>query len=93
MRTNLLTEKDSRPQSFVIGDFNNDDQMDIAVANSGTNTMGIFAGYGNISFAKQVRYSTGPSSAPYLSRVWGWVIRESNDISNSSIIVSILIGC
>jgi regulator of extracellular matrix RemA (YlzA/DUF370 family) len=49
----------------VIGDFNNDNQTDIAVANAGTNTMGIFSGYGNISFANQVTYSTGSSSSPY----------------------------
>ncbi|CAF1252945.1 unnamed protein product [Rotaria magnacalcarata] len=35
--------------------------MDIAIANSGTNNLGIFLGYGNVSFANQVIYSTGSS--------------------------------
>jgi predicted nucleotidyltransferase len=61
----LTTGNSSRPRSFVIADFNNDDQMDIGVANSGTDNIGIFIGYGNISFANQVTYSTGPNSSPY----------------------------
>jgi hypothetical protein len=39
--------------------------MDIGVANSGTDNIGIFLGYGNISFANQVTYSTGLYSSPY----------------------------
>ena len=61
----LTTGNGSRPRSFVIGDFNNDDRMDIGVANSGTHNIGIFLGYGNISFANQTIYSTGSYSSPY----------------------------
>ncbi|CAF4004216.1 unnamed protein product, partial [Rotaria sp. Silwood1] len=32
----------SQPRSVAVGDVNNDNQMDIVVANSGTNTIGIF---------------------------------------------------
>ena len=50
--------------SIGIGDFNKDDQLDIAVTNSDTHTIGIFFGYGNISFTNQTTYSTGPNSSP-----------------------------
>ncbi|CAF1425762.1 unnamed protein product [Adineta steineri] len=39
--------------------------MDIGVANSGTNNIGIFLGYGNITFTNQTTYSTGSNSTPY----------------------------
>jgi hypothetical protein len=60
----LTTGNGSRPQSFVIGDFNNDDRMDISVANSGNHNIGIFLGYGNMSFTNQTTYSTGSDSSP-----------------------------
>ncbi|CAF3877267.1 unnamed protein product [Rotaria sp. Silwood1] len=60
----LVTGNDSRPQSLVISDFNNDDLMDIGVVNSHTHNIGIFLGYGNISFANQMAYSTGLYSFP-----------------------------
>ncbi len=61
----LITGNGSQPRSFVIGDFNNDDHMDIGVANSGTDNIGIFLGYGRISFASQKVFLTGPNSFPY----------------------------
>jgi hypothetical protein len=64
-QTMLTTGNGSRPRSFVIGDFNNDDRMDIGVANSGNHNIGIFLGYGNMSFANQVTYSTGSYSFPH----------------------------
>ncbi|CAF1395915.1 unnamed protein product, partial [Adineta steineri] len=33
--------------------------------NSGTNNIGIFLGYGNITFTNQTTYSTGSNSTPY----------------------------
>ena len=39
--------------------------MDFVVANSGTDSLGIFLGYGNISFTNPLIYSTGSSSTPY----------------------------
>ncbi|CAF5122698.1 unnamed protein product, partial [Rotaria sp. Silwood1] len=60
----LVTGNDSRPQSLVISDFNNDGLMDIGLVNSRANNIGIFLGYGNISFANQVIYSTGLYSSP-----------------------------
>jgi hypothetical protein len=48
----------------AVGDFNNDDHLDIAVANSATNNIGILLGYGNGDFADQLTYSTGTDSVP-----------------------------
>ncbi|CAF3850144.1 unnamed protein product [Rotaria sp. Silwood1] len=60
----LITGNDSRPQSLVISDFNNDGLMDIGLVNSHAHNIGIFLGYGDISFANQVTYSTGLYSSP-----------------------------
>ncbi|CAF5087550.1 unnamed protein product, partial [Rotaria sp. Silwood1] len=57
----LITGNGSRPRSLVMGDFNNDGQIDIAVANSGTNNVGIFLRYGNGSFGNQVAYAADSS--------------------------------
>jgi predicted nucleotidyltransferase len=59
----------SHPQSVAVGDFNNDSQMDIVVANFGTDNVGVFLGYGNDIFASQMMYSTGPGSAPNMVAV------------------------
>jgi hypothetical protein len=61
----LVTGNGSRPSSIVIGDFNNDNHLDIAVANSGADNIGIFLGYGNISFQDQKIFSTGSNSTPF----------------------------
>ncbi|CAF4428439.1 unnamed protein product [Rotaria sp. Silwood2] len=55
----------SRPPSAAIGNLNNDSQLDIVVANSGTDTVGIFLGYNNGTFQAQKTYSTGSKSQPY----------------------------
>ncbi|CAF4606681.1 unnamed protein product [Rotaria socialis] len=54
----------SKPRSIAVGDFNNDHYLDIAVANSGTNTIGIFFLHDNETFASQKTYSTGIGSRP-----------------------------
>ncbi|CAF4123640.1 unnamed protein product [Rotaria sp. Silwood2] len=61
----LTTGLGSRPQSFVFGHFNNDDRLDIAIANSGTNNVGIFLGTENFYFTNQTMYETGAASRPY----------------------------
>ncbi|CAF3754506.1 unnamed protein product, partial [Adineta steineri] len=58
------TGDNSQPQAVTIGDFNNDKQLDIVVANNGTNNIGIFLGYGNGTFSSQTIYSTGNGSRP-----------------------------
>ena len=52
--------------SIAVGDFNNDTFIDIVVANSGRDNVGMFLGYGNDSFASQITYSTGRGSAPHM---------------------------
>ncbi|CAF1080970.1 unnamed protein product [Rotaria sordida] len=61
----LNTSLGSRPRSFVIGHFNNDDRLDIAIANSGTDNIGIFLGNENFYFTNQTMYETGSNSRPY----------------------------
>ena len=61
---NYRTGYDSLPKSLAIADLNNDNQLDIVVANFGTNNVGIFFGNGNGTFADQKIYSTGIGSNP-----------------------------
>ncbi len=63
--TILIARNSSRPHSFVINDFNNDYHADIGVANSGTDSIGIFLGYSHNSFASEVVFSTVDNSSPY----------------------------
>jgi hypothetical protein len=60
---------DSRPRHVAVGDFNNDNHLDLAVANSGTDNIGILMGYGNATFANQIIYLTGLGSRPYFVAV------------------------
>ncbi|CAF4712230.1 unnamed protein product, partial [Rotaria sp. Silwood2] len=54
----------SAPCSIAIGDFNNDNNSDIVVANCETNNLSILLGYGNGSFVIKATYSTGDRSHP-----------------------------
>jgi hypothetical protein len=63
-QTTFSTGNDSRPASVAVGEFNNDNQLDIAVANSGTSTIGILLGYRNGNFAEQMTYSVGDNTRP-----------------------------
>ena len=63
-QTVYSTGDGSQPNAIAIVDFNNDERYDIAVANFGTNNVGIFLGYGDGTFAPQTTYSTGDRSAP-----------------------------
>ena len=56
---------DSRPHQVALGTFNKDKYLDLVVANSGTDCVGILLGYGNGTFATQITYSTGLGSRPY----------------------------
>jgi hypothetical protein len=48
-----------------VGDFNEDSYLDIVVANSGTDNIGILLNYQNGIFAPPVTYATGVGSRPY----------------------------
>jgi hypothetical protein len=89
------TGYDSIPFMVVVGDFNNDKQMDLAIANYGTNNVGILLGINNSTFSNQTAFSTGSYSDPY-SIVVGYLndddlldIAVGNHGSNS---ITILIG-
>ncbi|CAF4085520.1 unnamed protein product [Adineta steineri] len=60
-----FTGYDSIPMSITVGDFNNDKHMDIAIANSGTNNVGILLGNENDTFITQNIFPTGYGSHPY----------------------------
>jgi hypothetical protein len=95
-QTMLPTIDGSRPRSFAIADFNNDNQMDICIANSGINSIGVFIGHGNISFANHMIYSTGLYSSPYSLAVGHFNNDTRLDIvvtNYGSDNVGIFIGC
>ena len=48
----------------VADDFNNDGQLDIIVANYGTNNIGVLFGYGNGTFQTQMMSTSGSKSHP-----------------------------
>ena len=50
--------------SIAIGDFNKDSKTDIVVANSKTNDIIVFIGYGNGKFSNSIPYSMGAGSQP-----------------------------
>lgn len=56
------TEDDSRAHAPVVDDFNDDNQLDLAVVNSGINDVTIFQGYGNGSFISSESHSIGTDS-------------------------------
>ncbi|CAF2520379.1 unnamed protein product [Rotaria sp. Silwood2] len=63
-QTTYPTGYDSHPCALVVGDFNKDNQLDIAVANYGTDNIGIFLGYGNGTLTNQKTYTTTLNSNP-----------------------------
>ncbi|CAF1308453.1 unnamed protein product [Adineta steineri] len=81
MKSSLLF--DSQPRCVAAGDINNDNEMDVIVANSGTNTIGIFLSTGNGDFKKQQTYSTGSGSQPY-----SIVINDFNNDNYSDVAVA-----
>ncbi|CAF2006083.1 unnamed protein product [Rotaria magnacalcarata] len=59
--------KSSYPTAMVVGDFNNDNQSDIVVANSRGKTISVLLGYGNGTFATDISKSTGKSSPVFIA--------------------------
>ncbi|CAF3123047.1 unnamed protein product, partial [Rotaria sp. Silwood2] len=61
---NYSTGLYSAPKFIAVGDFNDDKQVDIVVANSNTSNILIFLGNGNGTFTILQNYSMGQSSEP-----------------------------
>ena len=57
-----LTGTTDNPQALVLTDFNGDNKLDIAMANVGSNSLGIYLGNGNGTFRSVVTY--GGTSSP-----------------------------
>jgi hypothetical protein len=51
------------PNSIGVGDFNQDNRMDLVVINKGTNNIDVLLGDGNGSFTLSKMYSTGSVSS------------------------------
>ena len=78
-----VDSSDSHPRHVVFNYFNADDYLDIAVANSESDNIGIFLGFGNGSFTNQLTYSTGFQTRPY------WIsIGHFNDDQHVDIVVA-----
>ncbi len=56
-------------RSAAIGYFDNNTQLDLVVANSAADNMGIFLGYGNGSFSSLIMYSTAYDSIPHMATI------------------------
>jgi streptogramin lyase len=59
------TGQGSAPFAITFGDFNNDDRLDIVVANIASNSIAVLLGYGDGTFENQMTFSTGSNSQPY----------------------------
>ena len=60
MKSSIVSS--SRPRPVAVGDFNNDQHIDIVVVNSGTNTIGVFLAQGDGMFDEQRMYLTDSES-------------------------------
>ena len=65
MVTKYSTGNNSSPLSVAIGDFDNDNKLDIAVASYGTVSVGVLFGRGNGLFSDQITFFTSSNSNPY----------------------------
>ncbi|CAF1676821.1 unnamed protein product, partial [Adineta ricciae] len=73
----------SYPVSVAVGDFNRDEQLDLVVANFGTNNVCILNGLGNGTFINQTWFPIEYDSRPR------WIVfKDLNDDSWSDIIVT-----
>ncbi|CAF4742087.1 unnamed protein product, partial [Rotaria sp. Silwood2] len=68
----------SWPYSITVGDFNRDNQLDIATGNFNMNDVSIFLGHGNGTFVSVMTFSTGDGSAPEFV--------EAHDFNNDGIL-------
>ena len=57
-----------RPQSVVVGDFNNDTSLDLAVVNQSSNNVSILLGNGKGMFGTPTNFGVGTGPHLYCSR-------------------------
>ncbi|CAF1333784.1 unnamed protein product, partial [Adineta steineri] len=69
------------PRSVAVGNFNDDELLDIVVANSIVNSISVFLGYNNGAFASNMTYSTGLYSAPYMVAIGDFNNDHHTDIA------------
>jgi hypothetical protein len=81
--TMYSTGKNSEPLSIALGYFNNDTLLDIIVANSNTDNIGIYFGSRNGTFENFTTYSTGIASYPV-----SVIVGDFNDDSIPDIVVA-----
>lgn len=81
--TKYTTGFNSNPYMVTVGDFNNDHRLDLAVANFGSNSIGIFLGCANGSFVNQTVLSTNASHP-----IWINVADLNNDTALDIIITN-----
>ena len=93
-RFNYSTGLDSAPHMVAVGDLNRDSRLDIAVANFGTNNVGIFYGLGNRSVESQIELSTTSSRpiAVYLVDLNKDTLLDIVTVNNGTHSVSIFYG-
>ncbi|CAF1688102.1 unnamed protein product, partial [Adineta ricciae] len=82
-QTIYLTGSSSQPYAIDIGYFNNDTQIDMIVANSGNQNVGLLLGYGNGSFATEIIYPTGTGSNPEVV-----IVEDFNKDSRSDVAIT-----
>jgi len=73
----------SAPSAVAVGYFNNDNILDIAVADFGSNRISIFIGNGNGTFRSQSLYQTGIGSASS-----GVAVGDLNHDNHSDVVVA-----
>jgi hypothetical protein len=83
VQTTLSTGNGSMPYSVGLGNFDDDNQLDIAVANFGNGNVGIFLGDGNGNFTRQSTYSVGLVYDPY-----SLVVGDVNNDTKLDIVVA-----
>ncbi|CAF1442578.1 unnamed protein product [Adineta ricciae] len=74
----------SSPNSFAVGNFNNDHHLDLVVANHRKHNIVILLGNNNGTFEKQIVLSTGSYSGPYLV-----LVDDFNNDNRSDIAVTL----
>lgn len=81
------------PMSLASGDFNRDGRRDLAVANSGSNTVSILFGNGDGSFQAAVNYAVGTQPASIVAADFNRDGQTDLAVANNgSDNVSILVG-